>query len=78
MNSFTSDCGDVFRSVESVQHHFIMEWKNALTHFDTFPNKVYDTTNELFDDYDADTDEEDRELELDEEDQDFCIFQIEL
>lgn len=77
MNSFTNDCEHVFHSVDSVHNHFIMDWKNAFTHFETFVDKedIDNTVNELCDDNDADTDEEEEECEQNA--QDFCIFQFE-
>ena len=80
MNSFTNDCEHVFHSVDSVHNHFIMDWKNALTHFKTYVEKVdiiHDITDDLFDE------EEEEDAEIDEEEpeqdeEDFCIFQFEL
>jgi hypothetical protein len=80
MTSFTNDCEHVFHSVDSVRNHFIMDWKNALTHFDTFvdrvDNVVHNIADDLFEEEDADTDED--EADEPEEDHDLCIFQFEL
>lgn len=86
MNSFTNDCEHVFHSVDSVRNHFIMDWKNALTHFaisDIVETRPRSRTNVIFDGNDTDTDEEedpDTKLELhpSTEPEDFCIFQFEL
>lgn len=88
MTSITNNCEHVFRSVESVRNnHFIMDWKNALTHFETIADIVEtrprSRTNVIFDGNDTDTDEEedlDAKLELhpSTEPEDFCIFQFEL
>jgi hypothetical protein len=57
-----------------------MDWKNALTHFDTFvdrvDNVVHNIADDLFEEEDADTDED--EADEPEEDHDLCIFQFEL
>lgn len=77
MNSFTNDCEHVFHSVDSVHNHFIMDWKNALTHFKSYVEKVDiidDITDDLFDEEDDNMDEEEPE----QDEQDFCIFQFEL
>jgi hypothetical protein len=57
-----------------------MDWKNALTHFKTYVEKI-DIINDDFitddlfeEDNDADTDEE----EPSQYEEDFCIFQFEL
>lgn len=88
MNSFTNDCEHVFHSVDSVHNHFIMDWKNALTHFETYSNKIADKidsvkniTYDVFEEEDdVDTDEEDLTIktEPEEEEEDFCMFQFEL
>jgi hypothetical protein len=77
MNSFTNDCEHVFHSVESVQNHFIMDWKNALSHFKTYVEKI-DIIDDIADDLFEDADMEEEEPEPEQEQQDFCIFQFEL